>query len=135
MNTPAPETPTHNPLDSMPLGLFVFTLLYGGLAVIEVGLLIRAVMQYRIMAACMDVVVPYVHDRSQFGQPIGAFQLIQAKIADMYVALQSARAYTYAVAKSCDAGQTTRFDAAEYLTEPADHAALLADAFETGGQH
>jgi isovaleryl-CoA dehydrogenase len=65
-----------------------------------------------IMQACLDVVLPYVRERKQFGRPIGAFQLIQAKVADMYVALNSARAYVYAVAKACDAGKTTRFDAA-----------------------
>jgi isovaleryl-CoA dehydrogenase len=65
-----------------------------------------------IMQACLDVVLPYVRERRQFGRPIGAFQLMQGKIADMYVALNSARAYVYAVAKACDAGRTTRFDAA-----------------------
>ncbi|HEY1880136.1 MAG TPA: isovaleryl-CoA dehydrogenase [Caulobacteraceae bacterium] len=65
-----------------------------------------------IMQACLDVVLPYVRERRQFGRPIGAFQLIQAKVADMYVALNSARAYVYAVAKACDAGKATRFDAA-----------------------
>jgi isovaleryl-CoA dehydrogenase len=65
-----------------------------------------------IMQACLDVVLPYVRERKQFGKPIGSFQLIQAKVADMYVALNSARAYVYAVAKACDAGRTTRFDAA-----------------------
>jgi isovaleryl-CoA dehydrogenase len=65
-----------------------------------------------IMQACLDVVLPYVRERKQFGRPIGAFQLIQAKVADMYVALNSARAYVYAVARACDAGKTTRFDAA-----------------------
>jgi len=65
-----------------------------------------------IMQACLDVVLPYVRERQQFGQPIGAFQLMQGKIADMYVALNAARAYVYAVAKACDAGMTTRFDAA-----------------------
>jgi isovaleryl-CoA dehydrogenase len=65
-----------------------------------------------IMQACLDVVLPYVRERKQFGQPIGNFQLIQAKVADMYVALNSARAYVYAVARACDRGQTTRFDAA-----------------------
>jgi isovaleryl-CoA dehydrogenase len=65
-----------------------------------------------IMQACLDVVLPYVRERKQFGQPIGSFQLIQAKVADMYVALNSARAYVYAVAGACDAGQTTRADAA-----------------------
>ena len=65
-----------------------------------------------IMQACLDVVLPYVRERRQFGRPIGSFQLMQAKIADMYVALNSSRAYVYAVAKACDAGQTTRYDAA-----------------------
>ncbi len=65
-----------------------------------------------IMQACMDAVLPYVRERKQFGKPIGTFQLMQGKIADMYVALNSARAYVYAVAKACDAGRTTRFDAA-----------------------
>ncbi|HEX2795393.1 MAG TPA: isovaleryl-CoA dehydrogenase [Croceicoccus sp.] len=68
--------------------------------------------QLGVIQACLDVVIPYVRDRKQFGRPIGEFQLMQAKIADMYVGLQSARAYSYAVAKACDAGQTTRFDAA-----------------------
>ena len=65
-----------------------------------------------IMQACLDVVLPYVRERRQFGRPIGEFQLMQAKVADMYVALNSARAYVYAVARACDAGKTTRFDAA-----------------------
>jgi len=68
--------------------------------------------QLGIIQACLDVVIPYVRERKQFGRPIGEFQLMQAKIADMYVGLQSARAYSYAVAKACDAGHTTRFDAA-----------------------
>jgi isovaleryl-CoA dehydrogenase len=65
-----------------------------------------------IMQACMDAVLPYVRERRQFGKPVGTFQLMQGKIADMYVALNSARAYVYAVARACDAGKTTRFDAA-----------------------
>jgi isovaleryl-CoA dehydrogenase len=65
-----------------------------------------------IMQACLDVVLPYVRDRKQFGKAIGSFQLMQGKVADMYVALNSARAYVYAVARACDAGRTTRFDAA-----------------------
>jgi isovaleryl-CoA dehydrogenase len=65
-----------------------------------------------IMQACLDVVLPYVRERRQFGAAIGSFQLMQGKIADMYVALNSARAYVYAVARACDAGRTTRFDAA-----------------------
>jgi isovaleryl-CoA dehydrogenase len=65
-----------------------------------------------IMQACLDAVLPYVRERRQFGKPIGTFQLMQGKIADMYVALNSARAYVYAVARACDAGHATRFDAA-----------------------
>ncbi|WP_374274530.1 isovaleryl-CoA dehydrogenase [Brevundimonas sp.] len=65
-----------------------------------------------IMQAALDVVLPYVRERKQFGKPIGSFQLMQAKVADMYVALNSARTYVYAVAKACDAGRTTRYDAA-----------------------
>jgi isovaleryl-CoA dehydrogenase len=65
-----------------------------------------------IMQACLDVVLPYVRERKQFGRAVGHFQLMQAKVADMYVALNSARAYVYAVARACDAGKTTRFDAA-----------------------
>lgn len=90
--------------------------LNGGVAVLMSGLdyerVVLSGIQLGIMQACLDVVIPYLRERKQFGKPIGAFQLMQAKVADMYVALQSARAYTYAVAKSCDAGQTTRFDAA-----------------------
>ena len=65
-----------------------------------------------IMAACLDEVLPYVRERRQFGQPVGAFQLMQGKIADMYVALNTARAYVYEVARACDAGRVTRQDAA-----------------------
>jgi isovaleryl-CoA dehydrogenase len=65
-----------------------------------------------LMQACLDVVLPYVRDRKQFGRPIGSFQLMQGKIADMYVALNSARAYVYAIARACDAGKTNRIDAA-----------------------
>ncbi|HYZ48669.1 MAG TPA: isovaleryl-CoA dehydrogenase [Sphingomonas sp.] len=90
--------------------------LNGGVGVLMSGLdYERAVLsgvQLGIMQACLDTVIPYVRERKQFGKPIGTFQLMQAKIADMYVALQSARAYVYAVAKNCDAGRTTRFDAA-----------------------
>src|SRR5208282_6419921 len=65
-----------------------------------------------VMQACLDIVIPYVHQRTQFGQPIGRFQLIQAKLADMYVTLNASKAYVYAVAKACDRGETTREDAA-----------------------
>jgi isovaleryl-CoA dehydrogenase len=88
----------------------------GGVGVLMSGLdyerTVLAGIQLGIMQACLDVVVPYVRERKQFGKPIGAFQLMQAKVADMYVALNSARAYVYVVARACDAGKTTRFDAA-----------------------
>ena len=90
--------------------------LNGGVGVLMSGLdYERAVLSagpLGIMQACLDVVLPYVRDRKQFGKAIGSFQLIQAKVADMYVALNSARAYVYAVARACDMGKTTRFDAA-----------------------
>ena len=79
-----------------------------------------------IMQACMDVVVPYVHDRQQFGKPIGTFQLMQGKLADMYVALSTARAYTYAVAQACDRGETTRKDAAGCILYTAEKATWMA---------
>jgi isovaleryl-CoA dehydrogenase len=88
----------------------------GGVGVLMSGLdyerTVLAGIQLGIMQACLDTVLPYVRERKQFGQPIGSFQLMQAKIADMYVALNSARAYVYTVARNCDAGKTTRFDAA-----------------------
>ena len=79
-----------------------------------------------IMAACMDLVMPYVHDRKQFGQPIGEFQLMQGKIADMYTAMNSCRAYVYAVAQACDRGLTTRFDAAGCILVAAEKATWMA---------
>ncbi len=82
-----------------------------------------------IMQACMDIALPYVHERKQFGQPIGEFQFVQGKIADMYVMLSTSRAYVYAVAKACDRGETTREDAAGailYAAEKATQCALDA---------
>jgi isovaleryl-CoA dehydrogenase len=79
-----------------------------------------------IMQACLDVVLPYVRERRQFGKPIGSFQLMQGKVADMYVALNSARAYVYAVAKACDAGQTTRFDAAGAILMASENAVKVS---------
>jgi isovaleryl-CoA dehydrogenase len=79
-----------------------------------------------IMAACMDAVMPYVHDRKQFGRPIGEFQLMQGKIADMYTAMNSCRAYVYAVAQACDRGMTTRFDAAGCILLAAEKATWMA---------
>jgi len=79
-----------------------------------------------IMAACMDVVMPYVRERRQFGRPIGEFQLMQGKIADMYTAMNASRAYVYAVAQACDRGQTTRQDAAGCLLFASDRATQVA---------
>ncbi|HLL27251.1 MAG TPA: acyl-CoA dehydrogenase family protein, partial [Xanthobacteraceae bacterium] len=79
-----------------------------------------------IMQACLDAVIPYVHERKQFGQPIGSFQLVQAKIADMYVTLNAARAYVYTVAKACDRGETTREDAAGAILFAAEKATQVA---------
>jgi isovaleryl-CoA dehydrogenase len=79
-----------------------------------------------IMQACLDTVLPYVRERRQFGRAIGTFQLMQGKIADMYVALNSARAYVYAVAKACDAGKTTRFDAAGAILLASENAVRTA---------
>ncbi|KRQ94667.1 acyl-CoA dehydrogenase family protein, partial [Bradyrhizobium valentinum] len=75
-----------------------------------------------IMQACMDVVLPYVHERKQFGEPIGTFQLVQGKIADMYTTMNASRAYVYAVAKACDRGETTREDAAGAILYAAEKA-------------
>jgi isovaleryl-CoA dehydrogenase len=79
-----------------------------------------------IMQACLDVVLPYVRERKQFGKAIGSFQLMQGKIADMYVGLSSARSYVYSVAKACDAGQTTRFDAAGAILLASENAVKMA---------
>jgi isovaleryl-CoA dehydrogenase len=104
--------------------------LNGGVGVLMSGLdyerTVLAGIQLGIMQACLDVVLPYLRERKQFGQPIGHFQLMQAKVADMYVALNSARAYVYAVAKSCDAGRTTRFDAAGAILLASENAFRVA---------
>ena len=101
-----------------------------GVAVLMSGLdyerVVLSGVQLGIMQACLDTVIPYVRERTQFGKPIGAFQLMQAKVADMYVALQSARAYTYAVAEACDKGQTTRFDAAGTILLSSENAFRVA---------
>ena len=87
-----------------------------------------------LMAAALDVVLPYVHERKQFGQPIGTFQLVQGKLADMYVAMNAARAYVYAVAKACDRGETTREDAAGAILYAAERATQVAlDAIQVLG--
>lgn len=102
----------------------------GGVGVLMSGLdyerAVLAGIQLGIMQACLDTVIPYVRERQQFGKPIGAFQLIQAKVADMYVALNSARAYVYAVARACDAGRTTRFDAAGAILLASENAFRVA---------
>jgi isovaleryl-CoA dehydrogenase len=87
-----------------------------------------------IMAACLDAVVPYVHERRQFGQPIGQFQLMQGKLADMYTTLNACRAYVYAVASACDRDETTRKDAAGCILYVAERATLVAlDAIQALG--
>jgi len=87
-----------------------------------------------IMQACMDVVVPYIHERKQFGQAIGEFQLIQGKVADMYTTLNACRAYVYTVAKACDRGETTRKDAAGVILYAAEKATQMAlDAIQILG--
>jgi len=102
----------------------------GGIAVLMSGLdyerTVLSGIQLGIMQACLDVVLPYVRERRQFGKAIGAFQLMQAKVADMYVALNSARAYVYAVAQACDRGQTTRFDAAGAILLASENAVKVA---------
>jgi isovaleryl-CoA dehydrogenase len=102
----------------------------GGAAVLMSGLdyerTVLAAGPLGIMQACLDAVLPYVRERRQFGKPIGTFQLMQGKVADMYVALNSARAYVYAVARACDAGLTTRFDAAGAILLASENAVNTA---------
>ncbi len=87
-----------------------------------------------IMQAAMDVVIPYIHERRQFGEPIGTFQLVQGKIADMYVTMNASRAYVYAVAQACDRGETTREDAAGAILYAAENATRIAlDAIQLLG--
>lgn len=87
-----------------------------------------------IMQAAMDVVIPYVHEREQFGKPIGTFQLVQGKVADMYVTMNATKSYVYAVAKACDRGETTREDAAGAILYAAENATKIAlDAIQLLG--
>src|SRR6202162_453864 len=87
-----------------------------------------------IMQACMDAVLPYVHERKQFGEPIGSFQIMQAKLADMYVTMNAAKAYVYSVARACDRGETTREDAAGAILFAAEKATAVAlDAIQCLG--
>ena len=114
------EVPEENVMGSIGRGV---TVLMSGLdyerAVLAAGPL-------GIMQACLDAVIPYVHERRQFGQAIGEFQLIQAKLADMYTTMNAARAYVYTVAKACDRGRTTRKDAAGAILYAAERATWMA---------
>ena len=114
------EVPEENVLGEVGGGVSV---LMGGLdyerAVLSAGPL-------GIMQACMDIVVPYVHERKQFGQPIGEFQLMQGKLADMYTTMNAAKAYVYAVARACDAGRSTRKDAAGAILYASEKATWMA---------
>ena len=114
------EVPAENVLGGVGMGVNV---LMSGLdyerAVLAAGPL-------GIMQAAMDIVVPYVHERKQFGAPIGTFQLVQGKLADMYTTMNACKAYVYAVARACDRGETTRKDAAGAILFAAEKATLLA---------
>jgi isovaleryl-CoA dehydrogenase len=110
----------------------------GGVAILMSGLdferLVLSGGPLGIMRACMDVVLPYIHERQQFGKCIGEFQLIQGKVADMYTQMNAARAYVYAVAKACDRGETTRKDAAGAILYSAELATKMAlDAIQILG--
>jgi isovaleryl-CoA dehydrogenase len=102
----------------------------GGVTILMSGLdferVVLAAGPLGIMQACMDVAMPYVHERQQFGQPIGEFQLVQGKIADMYVGMNACKAYVYSVAKACDRGETTREDAAGAILYAAENATKIA---------
>ena len=103
--------------------------LNGGVKVLMSGLdyerAVLAAGPIGIMQACMDVVLPYVHDRKQFGQPIGEFQLMQGKLADMYVTMNASKSYVYSVAKACDRGEVTRKDAAGAILYAAERASWI----------
>jgi len=114
------EVPEENVLGAVGKGVNV---LMSGL---DYERLVLAAGPLGIMQACMDLAVPYVHERKQFGQPIGEFQLMQAKMADMYTTMNASRAYVYAVAKACDRGETTRKDAAGAILYAAEKATWMA---------
>lgn len=114
------EVPAENILGSFNMGVKV---LMSGL---DYERTILAAGPVGIMQSCMDVVIPYIHERKQFGQPIGEFQLIQGKIADMYTALSASRAYLYAVAGACDRGAVSRKDAAGVILYTAEQATQMA---------
>ena len=122
------EVPAENVLGS----------LNGGVNVLMSGLdyerVVLAAGPLGIMQACLDVVLPYVHERKQFGEPIGSFQLVQGKLADMYVGMNAAKAYVYAVARACDEGRTTREDSAGAILYAAEGATRMAlDAIQLLG--
>src|ERR1700720_12871 len=122
------EVPAENVLGSLDDGVRV---LMSGL---DYERAILAAGPLGIMQAYLDVVIPYIHDRRQFGQPIGEFQLIQGKVADMYTTMNACKSYVYAVAKACDRGQTTRKDAAGAILYAAEKATSLAlDAIQILG--
>src|ERR1700716_1520337 len=122
------EVPAENVLGSVGQGVSV---LMSGL---DYERVVLAAGPLGIMQACLDAVIPYLHERKQFGQPIGAFQLMQGKLADMYVTMNAAKAYVYAVARACDAGRTTREDAAGAILYAAERATALAlDAIQCLG--
>ena len=122
------EVPEENLLGTLGKGVKV---LMSGL---DYERLVLAAGPLGIMQACMDLVVPYVHERQQFGQPIGEFQLIQGKLADMYTTMNASKAYVYAVAKACDRGETTRKDAAGAILYAAEKATWMAlEAIQTLG--
>jgi isovaleryl-CoA dehydrogenase len=114
------EVPAENVLGS----------LGGGVNVLMSGLdyerAVLAAGSIGLMQSCLDLVIPYLHERQQFGQPIGTFQIMQAKLADMYVTFNTAKAYVYAVAKACDRGETTREDAAGAILYAAERATWMA---------
>jgi len=114
------EVPAENVLGALDEGVRV---LMSGL---DYERIVLAAGPIGIMQAALDVVIPYIHDRKQFGQPIGEFQLIQGKVADMYTAANACRAYVYAVARACDRGQTTRKDAAGAILYAAETATRIA---------
>jgi isovaleryl-CoA dehydrogenase len=114
------EVPEENVLGSLGKGVNV---LMSGL---DYERVVLAAGPLGIMQACMDTVLPYVHDREQFGQPIGQFQIMQAKLADMYVTMNAAKSYVYAVARACDDGRTTREDAAGAILYAAERATWMA---------
>jgi isovaleryl-CoA dehydrogenase len=114
------EVPEQNVLGSVGKGVNV---LMSGL---DYERVVLAAGPLGIMQACMDTVLPYVHDREQFGQPIGQFQIMQAKLADMYVTMNAAKSYVYAVARACDDGRTTREDAAGAILYAAERATWMA---------